>query len=202
MIKSLGYNVAARSEWAKANVVCKNFTASFPIVCNCSLISGNSNVSQCIACTSGSYCQGTGNIKPTGPCDAGFFCPSGQSNKQAFSCHSGNYCPPGSPAPILCPSGQWQNETQKSECKFCPAGFYCDIANGPIVDYTIYPCPNGFYCPNGTRYSTEHGCPNGTYGNGTRLVSGSECLPCQPGRYCHGMLYILWRGFTLGSCFI
>ena len=144
-------------------------------------------MSQCQPCTNGSYCEGTGNIKPTGPCDAGYYCPSGQHSRTAFSCNGGYYCPTGSPNQVLCPSGKWQDLTQQYECKVCSEGYFCDRANGPITDVTSNPCPNGYFCPNGTRFATEYGCPNGTYGNGTKLVRASQCLKCPPGRYCHGM---------------
>ena len=149
---------------------------------------------QCLQCTNGSYCQGTGNIKTTGLCDAGFYCPAGQSSKTAISCTVGHYCPTGSPSPVLCESGTWQDEAQKSLCKVCPEGYFCNRNNGPITDYTLHPCPNGFYCPNGTRFATEYGCPNGTYGNGTTLDSASQCLSCPPGKYCLGE-YLLFNLF-------
>ena len=143
-------------------------------------------VSQCLSCINGSYCLGTGNIKPTGLCDAGFYCPMGQNNKRAFGCPAGYYCPTGSAAPLLCESGKWQDEVQKATCKTCPEGYYCDSKYGPITNYAIYSCLNGFYCPNGTRYAVEFGCPSGTYGNGTGLVRASQCLSCPPGKYCLG----------------
>ena len=177
-----------------------SFLQAFSVMLILFMILGNSALSQCLQCTNGSYCQGTGNVKPTGLCDPGFYCPSGQHSKQAIACPQGYYCPAGSPAPVLCPSGKWQDEVQKAECKVCPEGYFCDRANGPITSYSGYACPNGFYCPNGTRYSTEYGCPNGTYGNGTKLVRASQCLPCQPGRYCHGMYTMITLVAMLFYC--
>ncbi len=65
------------------------------------------------------------------------------------------------------------------------AGYYCDVANAPVADYTPYPCPMGHYCVNGTRFASEYGCPNGTYGPVEMLQSEDECYPCDPGTFCH-----------------
>jgi len=146
-------------------------------------------LSNCSLCEPGKFCQGLGNTKPTGLCDPGFFCPPGQSQKDppSLTCRAGYYCVSGSATEALCESGTWTDLTKQSECKECVEGYYCDRKNGPIFDYTKHPCPNGFYCPNGTKFSTEYGCPNGTYGNGTRLTDPSKCLQCPSGKYCHGM---------------
>ena len=54
------------------------------------------------------------------------------------------------------------------ECKECPAGYFCDatLQNDTFCSHGVQnpaPCPTGHYCPNGTRYGTEFGCPNGTF---------------------------------------
>ena len=41
------------------------------------------------------------------------------------------------------------------------AGFYCSYGDRPVTDYTPYPCPMGYYCPNGTEYAQQHACPAG-----------------------------------------
>lgn len=148
---------------------------------------GNQRVEDCIPCTNGSYCQGTGNTKPTTLCDPGFYCPSGQHSPNPFQCTKGHYCERGSPAPVKCPSGTYQDEVQKDSCKMCPEGYYCDNTYD-LSSFTSYLCPKGYYCPNGTKLSTEFGCPKGTYGNETRLREAGQCIACPPGRYCIGML--------------
>ena len=55
-------------------------------------------------------------------------------------CPEGHYCPQGSSAPIPCVAGSYSDATHLSECKTCPAGFYC-LANA--TTYTDTPCPKG-----------------------------------------------------------
>jgi len=160
---------------------------------------GNKAESDCIQCTNGSYCQGLGNTKPTGLCDPGFYCPSGQHSSKPFACTKGHYCSRGSPAPIKCPSGTYQDETQKDSCKMCPEGYYCDNTND-LSSFTPYLCPKGYYCPNGTKFSTQYGCPNGTYGNATKLRDPSQCIPCPAGKYCIGMFVISDTHNLVGTC--
>jgi hypothetical protein len=45
-------------------------------------------------------------------------------------------------------------------------------------------CPQGSYCPSGTRYANEFLCPNGTYSNVTGLTHVANCTACTPGYYC------------------
>lgn len=81
-----------------------------------------------------------------------------------------------------------------------PAGFYCDSQQGPVTDVTLYPCPQGFYCPAGTSRSSQHGCPAGTFGPRQKLKSAQECQRCPAGKYCElpglaapsGALLFLW----------
>ena len=62
-------------------------------------------------------------------------------------------------------------------------GYYCNVADD-LSGFTSYPCPEGYYCPNGTRYSTEFPCPAGSYNPYTLLTEVSECTPCDTGKYC------------------
>lgn len=64
------------------------------------------------------------------------------------------------------------------------SGYYCDRSDGPISDYTLYDCPLGYYCPEGTRMMNEFGCPNGTYGEGLNFQNATSCSQCDPGKYC------------------
>jgi len=56
--------------------------------------------------------------------------------------------------------------------------------DAPITDYTSYDCPLGYFCINGTEYSTQHGCPKGSYGTQINLEEESDCTPCDAGKYC------------------
>ncbi|XP_026534414.1 neurogenic locus notch homolog protein 4-like [Notechis scutatus] len=111
----------------------------------------------------------------------------------------------GSTAPSLCPPGTFSNrfgQSTVSDCQLCPSGFYCegsgltiptgeckesyycDSQKGPVSNYTLYPCPQGYYCPPGTQWSTQYSCPLGTFGAKPRLTSILECQNCPPGKYC------------------
>lgn len=151
-------------------------------------VSGNKQIDDCSLCEPGKYCQGLGNIEPTGQCKQGFYCPAGQSQEDppGLTCSAGYKCPTGSATQQLCDSGSWTDLTGQWKCKECTEGYYCDRKDGPITDYSVFPCPNGFYCPNGTRYKNEYGCPNGTYGNETQLTRPDQCLKCPSGKYCLG----------------
>lgn len=52
------------------------------------------------------------------------------------------------------------------------------------ANYTINPCPAGYYCDGGTASDTENPCPAGTYNNVTEATSDSYCLSCPGGMYC------------------
>ena len=80
---------------------------------------GNTNMSNCLSCTAGSYCMGWGNNAPTAKCNAGFYCPTGQNrgDPPSFNCWKANYCEVGSAVPKPCPSGSYQDEVQQSTCK-------------------------------------------------------------------------------------
>ena len=148
---------------------------------------GNSHQDNCTACREGSYCETRELTKPTALCSAKYYCPAGESIDKRLSCTKGHFCREGSPQPVHCPSGTYQDELQQDYCKTCPAGHYCD-SKDDLSDFTPYPCPNGYYCPNGTRYATEFGCPNGTHGNGTQLFHPDQCVKCPPGKFCYGKM--------------
>ena len=89
-------------------------------------------------------------------------------------------CPLGSWTPTPCSAGWYSNETGLSECKTCPAGFYCDPSVSTVVPLA---CPQGYYCPAGTALNWQ-ACPVGTFGGRTNLNSVSECEVCNAGSYC------------------
>ena len=47
----------------------------------------------------------------------------------------------------------------------------------------MYPCPRGFYCPEGTGLEWKS-CPPGTISNITLLSKIEQCEDCPPGKYC------------------
>lgn len=66
------------------------------------------------------------------------------------------------------------------------SGYYCDFGDQPISNYTEYLCPIGYYCPTGTEFATQYGCPAGTYSPYLQLTSAEECTFCPSGKYCYG----------------
>ncbi|XP_071807027.1 uncharacterized protein, partial [Asterias amurensis] len=162
-------------------------TGANPPSCPIGTFSNNTQLTavyECENCTAGYYCEIPGLTQPTGQCQAGYYCPIGQSIMNPFPCEAGYYCEDGSPDQVECPSGTYQDETTQSSCKVCNEGYYCNVADAPISDYTLYPCPIGYYCPNGTEYSTQYGCPEGTFGNQTLLEREDQCYDCPAGKYC------------------
>ncbi|XP_035678853.1 multiple epidermal growth factor-like domains protein 11 [Branchiostoma floridae] len=144
---------------------------------------GNREVADCQACTMGSYCVGSENSAPSGPCAAGYYCPGGQSTPTPadFVCPRGHFCPLGSFAPVRCPPGSYQDQAGGSDCKECPAGFYCPPAAGSLPSGPV-PCPVGYYCGIGTH--RPHPCPRGTTSNTTYLTAAEGCSPCPSGCCC------------------
>ncbi len=140
----------------------------------------------CELCPATMYCHGYGLSTPSSVCDGGYYCPPGQrvSNPFDFICPLGHFCVPGTLQPARCESGTYQDEIGRTECKICPPSFYCDNRFEPIVLFNNSLCPEGFYCPPGTSFSSQYPCPNGTFSNLTGLSAESECTSCTSGFYC------------------
>ena len=159
----------------------------------------NQNISDCQQCPSGYYCNAYNLTAPVGLCSDGYFCPEGQTtpNPSMYICPQGHYCIAGSHEPVRCDSGSYQDETGQSQCKVCPAGYFCDNTIAPVTLYNNSLCPAGSYCPEGTKYSNEHLCPIGTFSDLGGLQNSSQCTPCSPALYCST------QGFTAptGECF-
>ena len=75
----------------------------------------------------------------------------------------------------------------------CPPGYYC-VENS--THYLGAPCPVGHICPEGTGSAAEHPCPKGTYNNETGKGLEADCIPCDPGYYCHES----GRTYPTGTC--
>ena len=76
---------------------------------------------------------------------SGYYCPDGQTvrDPSPYECPAGYFCVQGSSTYTLCASGYYNDEVRQSACKDCPQGFYCNSALGPILNYTLYECPEG-----------------------------------------------------------
>ena len=89
----------------------------------------------------------------------------------------------------------------QTECKACPAGFFCENSNQTQPE----PCELGNYCeewsgnatldPTQTactwtdsssndQYECQIPCPAGTYSNILYTKAASECQPCPAGYWC------------------
>ena len=140
------------------------------------------NVSECIECIAGMYCNNSGLNYPDGLCDKRYFCPPGQtvSSPNSHPCSVGHFCLKGSPLPERCPNGTYQDNEYSFACKPCLSGYYCDNTLVAVSNLTGYECPMGHYCPSGTSFATQHKCPSGTWSNKTQLERAEQCTECPP----------------------
>jgi len=122
------------------------------------------SVDDCENCTAGFHCPSSGLTSPKGPCSPGYYCPGGDTTADSVPCDVGHYCVSPFTDQSPCASGSYQDESARSSCKVCPAGFVCNATHGPVVNPNQYACPRGHYCPNGTKYGEEHPCPKGRFG--------------------------------------
>jgi hypothetical protein len=118
-----------------AGSYCTNGT-SVPLGCPVGTYSpstGNRDLSSCIACTPGYFCNATGLAAPVGQCSAGYYCRTGAATSTPSDggitgniCRQGYNCPKGSVAEQLCAPGYYQNQIGGGQCLACPAGYICD----------------------------------------------------------------------------
>ena len=141
-------------------------------------VTGAASESQCLPCIPGSYCQGSSNPFPTGLCEAGFYCPEGSVSSREEITPAGYFTEDGSAAPIACPAGTWNQQTQQSFCQPCPERRYCP--NSGLAAAAT--CPPGSFCPEGS--VNPQPCPTGTFSDQTGLANVTECTPCPAGHYC------------------
>lgn len=142
----------------------------------------HSNKSECLPCQAGKYCNISGLSQPQADCDAGYYCPPGQSTSSpaAYPCPAGHFCKTGSPVPSRCSNGTYQIAKYKSDCDECPEGYFCDNTASAVDTLVGRECPTGHFCLKGTKFSTEHKCPTGTWSNKTKLVRKEQCTDCPP----------------------
>ena len=142
-------------------------------------------VSECDPCPAGSYCAAGNQTVVSGPCSAGYYCNRGSPDMAPVNityggiCPPGTRCPAGTPSPIPCSAGTYNNYSGQAICKECPQGFYCP-------DNSTYPidCPSGYWCEKGATVADTNPCPAGTFNNLTRRYLRSHCQECTPGCYC------------------
>ncbi|XP_036928145.1 uncharacterized protein LOC119004899 isoform X4 [Acanthopagrus latus] len=136
----------------------------------------------CKPCLGGFYCESAGLTKPTGPCRRGYYCvegavtPTPTDGITGGPCPEGSYCSEGTVQPLPCDPGTYVAVTHATQCEPCVPGWYC-------VSGSLYLCPAGFYCPEGTGFDVK-GCPEGTYSPDPGYWSVSQCRQCDGGHYC------------------
>ncbi len=151
-----------------------------------------------VDCRGGRYCP-----PMTGeglPCPGGYHCPP-FTGASPIRCYYPYYCPPMSEVEQLCPLGYMAvahngiRELVTRSCLICPGGTY----GNHTERLDCQPCPEAFYCPEGTTYGFENPCttgsycpanssaplpcPRGSYGKWWKATSQSQCVPCPPGHY-------------------
>ena len=165
-----------------------------------------------ILCPGGKYCSTTGLAINQGNCNAGYYCRLGSTSNIPVNlgvqggeiCPPGFYCVAGSDSPKPCPVGTYNpnSGTQAlSGCYVCPsgsycqnagittptgkcnAGYYCKLAAGATIGYTVPDpyqqiCPIGYYCPQGA--IDKMACIGGY----TDVIGQGSCTTCPAGYTC------------------
>ena len=138
-------------------------------------------VSDCVACEPGMYCETEGLLAPTDFCQAGYFCPEGSTNATSVPSPRGYFSSAGAQVATACPQGTFNGAVAQPSCTVCPPGFFCpDTAMETPTE-----CPAGYFCPIATTSNTQP-CPPGTFSNQTGLQNSSQCTNCTEGFYCPG----------------
>ena len=172
-----------------------------------------SNLSSCISCPEGYWCDEEGMAAFNGSsCPTKFYCPEGtdhlvecpggtynpttgaKEEDDCLSCPEGYYCNVNSSVPIQCEGGYYCPEFSAS-MRLCEPGFYCppnspDMTSCPAGSYceagssSYTPCPSGAYCP--LEAPEAYLCPFGYQTNTSATLRTSvadSCLLCPPGTY-------------------
>lgn len=153
--------------------------------------------SACQTCPRSFYCKEAGLQAPSGPC------PAGERQQRSSGAGKGDKVwggerPKGSclgpglhstALKVLVARDPVMSKCLRERIVFLSVppswpGYYCDSSAGPIKDFSLYPCPQGYYCPLGTAMATHHRCPVGTYGPRRGLRSITECQLCPAGKFC------------------
>jgi hypothetical protein len=140
---------------------------------------GATNVTSCLPCTPGFYCEGSSTPVPTGPCLPGSYCTGGSSSPRQYVTPEGKYSLQGASLPTPCWPGSQQPSRGSSTCDPCPATRYCNDPNGTIIGSV---CPTGRYCPVNSTIGTP--CPVGTFLADVGKSNVTECTPCSPQKAC------------------
>ena len=172
---------------------------------------GLHDISQCLPCLPGYYCNLAGMTSPNNTCSGGYYCEEGAADPTASTCDSratvcdtpacdntiarttapscggqcepGTYCPPGSSQPLNCTKGHYCDAYGLSEpVGPCAAGYYCDEYRSDTSRPADKVCPEGHYCPEGSILPTR--CPSGSSSSSTGNENLDSCEKCPAGYYC------------------
>ena len=157
---------------------------------------GKTQLSDCLACPAGKYCETYGISDVSARlCAAGFYCSGSAIVSMPMTgstyggiCQRGQFCPAGSSSPTTCTGGSYCSKSQLSAVSgSCNAGHYCTsgaTVPSPVAALFSFGdvCPKGNYCPAGS--STYTACGTGLYLPYTGAQSSAECIQCPPGYYC------------------
>lgn len=175
---------------------------------------GLENVSQCLDCTPGHYCDVASLTSPTGLCSPGYYCVSKATSptpspvsSHGGPCRQGTYCKQGASTEVPCPKGTYGDRPllpSLADCTICPPGEFCSHSGLSAPNGS---CLEGYYCTNGSEEADPVGqiygdecpvghycpihshkpvpCPVGTYQPRLRQPDNSSCLACDPGNYCN-----------------
>ncbi|KAH3741464.1 hypothetical protein DPMN_048189, partial [Dreissena polymorpha] len=127
---------------------------------------------------------GAAQLEDCDLCPAGYMCDNGTTNP--VPCIAGHYCLNGTgisvSEPIPCPVNFYLDTTGNdvlADCKPCISGYICNQTG--MTDYSLYPCPSGFYCRNG---EDPELCPAGRMRNTSGAGEPEDCPLCRAGYYC------------------
>ena len=131
-------------------------------------------------------------------CDAGYLCGSASITSTETACSDGYWCNPkdeqtGAISKYPCPAGYKSSSTSGSarttlanSCDICTTGNYCEGSDHPETT-----CPAGYFCPAGTKYSTQYPCPAARRSDaGATSLDGDDgsntngCYDCTAGEFC------------------
>lgn len=184
-------------------------TAGIPYPCDQGTYAPVEGLSQCQTCPTGTY--SLENSTTCENCPGGHRCPGGKAPIPCLpgqysvlgdaDCHRGipgfvypPYADHPSTAIFLAPKGMYSKSEGPANVQIgvykCPAGSY-SAHPGATVDTLCIPCPEGFYCPEGTGNPIFYMCPQGHY----CPVSSKLPTPCPKDSYS-----LTRGGRTPGSC--
>ncbi|XP_075046430.1 uncharacterized protein LOC142107145 [Mixophyes fleayi] len=135
-------------------------------------------VSQCLSCPPGMFCDGQGGSTPTGNCTPGYYCTAGSSSPIQHEVAQGFYSIGGAFRPEPCPPGTFQPLRGQSSCRLCPPGSFCNMSSLSHISS----CPQGHFCPPGSIAPSP--CPAGTFSDAFGNIAIEYCELCSLGMYC------------------